>query len=644
MDGQLPPAEAVSQALGQSPLDIDGVGVTLRVCEDDIIRSRTEFGVELARLRVLDPAPVVHSKLVLKTWLQELSQSGSPVQAAHAFYALSRGMRFLPRNHERAPTRSPNYFTAEHAPVVRKEFTRLAAMGYTCAADDIKAVDILAIGCVVKGELGTDAQKVRCVVNASAPLGDSINDDITSFGVTFPRLQDAGECLRIGTFMWKGDISDMYLNFPLRPDMYPHTVVELDGQRIVYLFLCFGIRSAVRLAQGVSVLITEILRRRMRAAGVQDDTVLGVFEYLDDWLGCHDGADGGWSARTSFLCWMSLMRSLGLPFTIWKRGKVVPPTNKGLTYLGIFLSTSPVPTYTLTPERIVQAVALINAFLELGSSVSLHDVQRLHGLLCFLCVALPVGSHLLFWLRQLMSVGATTELTAVRRRHVRCLKVHKALHADLGVFLLVLELFNGREVTAAAHRRHLPFNLESDSSVYGGCAFFGGHFIRKRWDCVHESADMCILEARMVRIALEDWGAGFANTVLHITVDNQGVRDLLQGGSVRRSPELQAEFVRIIVLQIQYNLVIIPHWCASEDNVLPDAGSRCFAANPAEQSKYTAIFESELAAWHRQHRRWQWRRCRSDPCPDAHILWRRWCDLTRALPLQAGVKRKYLTM
>ena len=114
------------------------------------------------------------------------------------------------------------------------------------------------------------------------PAFPIFHDDITSFGVTFPRLQDAGECLRIGAFMWKGDISDMYLNFPLRPDMYPHTVVELDGQRIVYLFMCFGIRSAVRLAQGVSVLITEILRRRMRAAGVQDDTVLGVFEYLDD--------------------------------------------------------------------------------------------------------------------------------------------------------------------------------------------------------------------------------------------------------------------------------------------------------------------------------------------------------------------------
>jgi hypothetical protein len=637
LESSLPGEEAVSRALTQHEArDIGIEGVLLLEKEDDVIRSNTTFGVELARLRVLDPAPIAQSRLVLPTFLTELSLSTCPVQSAHLYWGLSRGLRFLPRGHKRAPTKSANYYKAEHRHVVLKEFARLAASGFTRPADEIDVVDCLAVGCVVKAD-----GKVRCVVNASAPISRSINDDIQAFGVVFPRLQQAGEAMTRGCYAWKFDVSDYYLCFPLRACQYPHTVVEIEGKLIYYAFMCFGIRNAVRLCQGISVRLTEILWRKLRVAGVPDENCLGLFEYLDDWLGLHDGADGGAGARTSFRCCLSLFRSLGMPFDVIKAGKVVPPSNVGLTYLGVYLNCQHL-RYELTADRIASAQEVLRAFLRLDV-VSLLGVQQLHGLLSFLCVALPVGSHLLFHLRRLMSVGLTASTSRARqRKHAQRLRVHGALRADLEIFSLVLELFNGRDICGTARRRHIPFNIESDASIYGGCAWMGGHHIIRQWDYVHASADMCTLEARMVRIALEQWAPCFASSVVHITVDNEGVYHLLGGGTVQRSAELQAEFVRIIMLQLQYDVVIVPHWLAGELNVLPDAGSRVFETNPATAQKYRAKFNALVAAWFCKHgaQRWHMQRSRRVPRPEAAALWERWCALTDGLLPQAGVKRK----
>eukprot|EP01050_Picozoa_sp_SAG11_P017427 SAG11_NODE_2514_length_3266_cov_6.464162_2_plen_648_part_00 len=628
---ELSPAAAVAQALVAPATD------ELASLENGVVASQSSFGVELARLRTQDPAPVTQSKLHLAAWLRELAQSAFPVQAAHAYYGVSRGIRFLRRGHQRAATESANYYKPEHRAVVLKEFGRLRAAGFVrqTAEHEVSPVDTLAIGCVVRKE------KVRCVVNASAPLGRSVNDDITEYGVTFPRLREAGEAMRLGDRLWKGDVSDYYLNFPLRPDQYPHTCVELEGVTLFYAVLCFGIRNAVRLAQGISVLITEMLRRRLHAAGVPEASIHGLFEYLDDWLGIHSGADGGRSARLGLLGWMDLMHALGLPFTVLQKGKVVPPTSQGCTYLGIFLDVQRL-RFVLDAERVVAARSELEAFLG-HSAVSLLDVQRLHGLLSFLCVALPIGNHLLFHLRRLMAAGAAITGRQRRASAGRWLQVHGALRADLQLFDLVLQLFNGQAVSATARRRHLKFNSISDASIYGGCVFFGGHAKAWPWDQVHDSADMCVLEARCVRVAVEWWGRFWCHKVVHMTVDNQGVYDLLRGGTVRRSAELQAEFVRIVVLQLKYDIVIVPHWIDGDSNTLCDAGSRLFEPTVAAQETYRAIFEREQAAWRAEHSPWRWRPVRV-PRPDADVLWARWCDLTASLAPQVGVKRKYPAM
>ena len=43
---------------------------------------------------------------------------------------------------------------------------------------------------------------------------------------------------------------------------------------------------------------------------------------------------------------------------------------------------------------------------------------------------------------------------------------------------------------------------------------------------------MAVLEARVLRLALEEWGAALRGSVVWVVGDNQGVRDILAGGTV----------------------------------------------------------------------------------------------------------------
>jgi hypothetical protein len=76
----------------------------------------------------------------------------------------------------------------------------------------------------------------------------------------------------------------------------------------------------------------------------------------------------------------------------------------------------------------------------------------------------------------------------------------------------------------------MPFDLITDASIYGGCAWFGGNVLTWTWSRVHESADMAVLEARVLRLALEAWAAALHSSVIHAVGDNQGVGDVEYGG------------------------------------------------------------------------------------------------------------------
>ena len=143
--------------------------------------------------------------------------------------------------------------------------------------------------------------------------------------------------------------------------------------------------------------------------------------------------------------------------------------------------------------------------------MSLLQVQQLHGLLNFAIVALPVGNVLLFSLRRLLAEGCSSDL------HPRARVLHSApAAADLRLFRSLLDSFNGKDIFTAMRHRKMPFDLVTDASIYGGCAWFGGNVLTWTWSRVHESADMAVLEARVLRLALEAWAAALHSNICRV--------------------------------------------------------------------------------------------------------------------------------
>jgi hypothetical protein len=141
---------------------------------------------------------------------------------------------------------------------------------------------------------------------------------------------------------------------------------------------------------------------------------------------------------------------------------------------------------------------------------------------------------------------------------------------------------------------------------------------------------MCIVEARRaLRTALEAWGNGMVSSICHVWVDNMGLHDLLGGGKLKRSAELQEELVQILMVCLKFQLSIVPHWFCSEDNEIADAASRVH--EPGSEAVHAAKLAALVKRWRGEHVPWVWRRRRAPPSDAGQLL-----EIWRASALSAA--------
>ena len=145
------------------------------------------------------------------------------------------------------------------------------------------------------------------------------------------------------------------------------------------------------------------------------------------------------------------------------------------------------------------------------------------------------------------------------------------------------------------------------------------------------------LEPRALRLALNEWAPALRSSIIHVVGDSQGVRDILDGGAVKRSPPLQREFIGILAACLKFDLILSPGWWSSEDNALCDAGSRLASPLPADAARYTDILRRERQLW-----------AEANPVPWALRVYeaarpdvdRMFCDVLADLPMpQVRAKR-----
>ena len=556
-------------------------------------RRRREFATELLALVLLDPADYADTDLVLEYWLTAAAEAEQPTVNAHVYYAAARGVRLLPKGTIRAPTETPNYYKKENEPKVHKELERQRAGRIIKPVPEAwPAGDVLAVG-----EVDKDDGTVRLVLDASRGNGnaeESLNADIALGYVWLPKLEEAGRKLQRGDHMIKADAKDYFLNFGLRSEQFVFVMLRLRGQRWHYARLPLGIRNSMRLAQGFSEFITRVITMTLsKNAAFSQEDLRTLVAYCDDWFSLA-GTKGtvGWVLAT----WMHTATKLGFVYDSSKPDKIIWPTQR-CKFLGIILCAITLQ-FIIDAGRQTKLVTMIAAFRH-QRSVSVREVQQLHGHVNFALVALPEAKTLLFHVQRLLGLDER-----------RAVHLHPALKDDLELLEVIISSFNGKEITATTNRQHLPFDVTAAASEQGGCFTFGGWVFMWGWTDDTAPADLITREVRVIRMALQLCGPYWAEAILHCKVGSEAAQAALNGDAAHRSLELQQELSLLSALKVRHSIVITCSWWSSDANSLCEAGCRAHVRGGGVSDK-TALWK-EVAAW-RLHlaatgrQRWVWR-------------------------------------
>ena len=138
--------------------------------EKDEIAKGSTFGVALAILTIRDARqPPLHSSLHLLPWFMRLRKVGT-IEAADGYWGVSRGVEILPKNLQRDPTSTPNYYKKEHEAHVQEEVERVMKDGHLLPYEKIKEIwqdapevpfDKVALGFLVKDKIDASTGRVK---------------------------------------------------------------------------------------------------------------------------------------------------------------------------------------------------------------------------------------------------------------------------------------------------------------------------------------------------------------------------------------------------------------------------------------------------------------------------------------------------
>ena len=91
-----------------------------------------------------------------------------------------------------------------------------------------------------------------------------MNAHMKEYGTVLPTVLQFAEQTTKDSFFAMADVADAYMNLGLKPYNWKNVIInfDLDGSNVdlAYTRLAFGLRSAVRLFQGIAKLMLQILR------------------------------------------------------------------------------------------------------------------------------------------------------------------------------------------------------------------------------------------------------------------------------------------------------------------------------------------------------------------------------------------------
>ncbi len=398
-------------------------------------------------------------------------------------------------------------------------------------------------------------QKVRLIHDASQPVGQALNDFVTTEKFQYQTFDEAIKLLTPNCYIAKVDLSNAYRSVKIHPTCYPATGLKwtFNGHtKPTYLTdtrLPFGSSKSPHIFHR----ITQSVRRMMARRGIH-----GLVVYLDDFCIICDSFE---DCKRALNILISLLRRLGFQIS-WSK---VEGPSRCLTFLGITIDTQSM-TLSLPEEKLASVGALLAEFMQ-RRRASRRQIQSLAGKLNWCCQVIPAGRP---YLRRILATMLPL------RRPTHKVKLSNAFFADIAWWQCFLRVFNG---TLSCMPPMRTYTLQVDSSNTGGGLYMEGDWAYVNWqrDMPHVAPlHINSKETIAVCLAAQRWAQYWSNSVINIYTDSTTARSAITKGNSRHPVVLH--FLRQLHLtaalfQIKFNVFHIP----GTRNTIPDTISRIAA-------------------------------------------------------------------
>ena len=400
--------------------------------------------------------------------------------------------------------------------------------------------------------------KFRLIHDLSSPKSNSVNEHIREEdkSVHYCSLLDVAKFLvEHGDNKWwmsKIDLKDAYRCVPIHKDDWRYLGMRFQDKYMCDICLPMELGTSCRIFTEISNSLAWIFLNRHPNAM--------IFNYLDDFLIL---ATSESKCKTALDDFLFVLDDIGFPVS---QEKTVEPC-QSVEFLGLGINSSELSFFIPDSKR-TKTADMITSFLN-KKRHRVHTIQKLVGVLTFLCQSLLPGKSLLGSLHQQLR-GILSQDSWVMRR------ISHGVSEDLKVWRQFL--------TSATAEKKFRFLFPDDepshtistdaSGSIGYGAVMEGRWFSGTWDDEWWSdQNIALLELYPIYAALHSWIQELSNSCVQIMTDNMALVTMLNT-MYSKDKKLNTLLKYCAMLVMQNNVVVRAYHIRSEDNTIPDRLSR----------------------------------------------------------------------
>lgn len=420
-----------------------------------------------------------------------------------------------------------------------------------------------------KGSTSEDPdENTRLIVDLSWPHGDSLNDHTPDEvkKVKYPLFDKSIHmCLTEGKgcYLSRTDCKSAFLMLPLATDQFRWVVLmcrhPVSGKKFYFCVktVIFGSGTSCFLYMKLSNALAHIFRKKSGG---------DINNFLDDFLTCKIDELG---CNEYLSIFMSICADINLPLAMEKTCFAT----QIIVFLGLLINTVD-QTISLPDDKLARARAEIDLILR-SKKITVHQLQRLTGLLNFFCRAVVPGRA---FTRRLY-----TKYAGMRSYHH--LRVDAEMKSDCLMWLQFLEMDQAvcrpfMDFSTVFHADELDFYTDGaldEERIGVGGKFQGSWFAGKLEVATYAHCklelNIQIIELYSILLGLSLWIEGLKNRRVVLFTDNESVMHMINKSS--SSCRVCMIMLRLITLwSMKFNVRVFGAHVKSGDNTLADLLSR----------------------------------------------------------------------